>query len=258
MPPHSSHLLQPLDVGCFGPLKQAYGRQVEDLMRMHINHVSKLEFLCGFREAFFASMTERNIQGGFAGSGLVPHDPERVLSKLDVKLRTPTPLNSRATTPQPWVFQTPQNPREATSQSTLIKTRISNHQGSSPTPMLTAIDQLTKGTMAVMHQVALLRSENASLRKANEALSKRRRAKRTRVQLGGSLAVQDAQEVLGQGAVGKEGVQETQSGGSGAGGARTKVRCCGVCGKPGHNARTCQEVAEASDSAASDVIIVGS
>ena len=61
MPPHSSHLLQPLDVGCFGPLKQAYGRQVEDLMRAHINHVSKLEFLCGFRAAFFASITKRNI-----------------------------------------------------------------------------------------------------------------------------------------------------------------------------------------------------
>jgi hypothetical protein len=27
MPPHSSHLLQPLDVGCFGPLKKAYGRE---------------------------------------------------------------------------------------------------------------------------------------------------------------------------------------------------------------------------------------
>jgi hypothetical protein len=26
MPPHSSHLLQPLDVGCFAPLKKAYGR----------------------------------------------------------------------------------------------------------------------------------------------------------------------------------------------------------------------------------------
>ena len=127
MPPHSSYLLQPLDVGCFGPLKQAYGRQVEDLMRMHINHVSKLEFLYGFREAFFVSMTEKNIQGGFAGAGLVPFDPERVISKLDVKLRTPTPLNSRAGTPQPWVFQTPQNPREATSQSTLIKTRILNY-----------------------------------------------------------------------------------------------------------------------------------
>ena len=106
--------------------------------------------------------------------------------------------------------------------------------------------------------MALLRSENAALYKANEALSKRRRAKRTRVQLGGSLAVQDAQDVLGQEAIGGEGVQEMRSGGSGAGGVRTRVRCCGVCGKPGYNARTCQEVAEASDSAASDVIIVGS
>ena len=76
--------------------------------------------------------------------------------------------------------------------------------------MLAAVDQLTKGTMAV----ALLRSENASLRKANRVLSKRRRAKRTRVQLGGPLAVQDGQEVLGQGAVVGEGVQETQPGGS--------------------------------------------
>ena len=124
--------------------------------------------------------------------------------------------------------------------------------------MLAAVDQLTKGTMAVMHQVALLRAENTSLRKANEALSKRRRAKRTRVQLGGSLAVQDAQDVLGQGAVGVEGVQETQLGGGGAGEVRTRVRCCGVCGRPGHNARTCQETVEASDSAVSDVIIVGS
>ena len=117
------------------------------------------------------------------------YDPEKVLSKLDVKLRTLTPLNSRAGTPQPWVFQTPHNPREANSQSTLIKTRIANHQNSSPTSMLAAVDQLTKGTTAVMHQVALLRAENASLRKANEALSKRRRAKRTRVQLGGSLSI---------------------------------------------------------------------
>jgi hypothetical protein len=29
MPPHSSHLLQPLDVHCFGPLKKAYGKLVE-------------------------------------------------------------------------------------------------------------------------------------------------------------------------------------------------------------------------------------
>ena len=96
-------------------------------MRMHINHVSKLEFLYSFREAFFASLTEKNIRGGFTGAGLVPYNLERVLSKLDIKLRTPTPLNSRAGSLEPWVFQTPHNPREANAQSTLIKTRISNY-----------------------------------------------------------------------------------------------------------------------------------
>jgi len=55
--------------------------------------------------------------------------------------------------------------------------------------MLAVVDQFTKGTMAVMYEVALLRSEVSLLCKANEALSKRRRAKRIRVQLGGSLAV---------------------------------------------------------------------
>src|SRR5690348_9036413 len=84
--------------------------------------------------------------------------------------------------------------------------------------MLTAVDQLTKSTMAVMHQVALFQAENVSLRKANEALSKRRRAKRTRVQLGGSLCVQDAKDLLDRKAVGGDRVEETQPDGGGAGG----------------------------------------
>ncbi|KAF2185215.1 CENP-B protein, partial [Zopfia rhizophila CBS 207.26] len=49
---HSSHLLQPLDVGCFVPLKKAYGRQIEDLMRCRIHHITKLKFLPAFRAAY--------------------------------------------------------------------------------------------------------------------------------------------------------------------------------------------------------------
>ena len=95
MPPHSSHLLQPLDVGCFGPLKKAYGRQIEDLMRQQITHIAKEDFIPAFRAAFQVSLTEINIQGGFRGAAIVPFDPERVISTLDLKLRTPTPSNSR-------------------------------------------------------------------------------------------------------------------------------------------------------------------
>ncbi|OHW89500.1 putative transposase, partial [Colletotrichum incanum] len=38
MPPHSSHELQPLDVGCFSPLKYSYGKEIEKMMRMQISH----------------------------------------------------------------------------------------------------------------------------------------------------------------------------------------------------------------------------
>jgi hypothetical protein len=58
-----------------------------------------------------------------------------------------------------------------------------------------------------MHQVALLQLEVSLLHKANEALSKRRRAKRIRIQLGGALTIQDIQDLLDQRAIGREGVQ---------------------------------------------------
>jgi hypothetical protein len=223
---------------------------------MHITHVSKVDFLCAFREAFFASITEKNIQGGFAGAGLVPYDPERVVAKLDVHLRTPTPPGPLLPSADSWVSKTPQNPLEADSQTGLIKTRIANHQNSSPTSMLHAVDQFAKGTKAIMHRLALLEADNAKLRKANEALSKRRRAKRTRVQLGGSLTMQDAEDLLVQKDVDEQVLQENQRRSGRARGARTKAPCCGVCRKPGHNARSCQEAAEGSNLAASDVIIV--
>ena len=136
LPPHSSHLTQPLDVGIFGPLKRAYGDQISRLIRRRITHITKDEFFPAFKAAFDAVFTEQNIKGGFRGSGLVPWDPEAVILKLDVRVQTPTTPQTPARPLRPWVSQTPQNATEALSQSTLIKDRIARHQGSSPTPIL--------------------------------------------------------------------------------------------------------------------------
>jgi hypothetical protein len=65
MPSHSSHLLQPLDVGCFSPLKRAYSCEAESLIRHHINHITKLEFLPAFKAAFYQSFTSANICSAF-------------------------------------------------------------------------------------------------------------------------------------------------------------------------------------------------
>ena len=181
LPAHSSHLTQPLDVGCFSVLKRAHSREVEYFIKLYINHITKVEFLLAFKAVHFAAITKDNVKGGFRGAGLVPFNPEVVISKLDVKLRTLTPTGPPPLSHDPWVSQTPNNPQEAVCQTEYIRNRIAGHQGSSPTPIFDAVGHLAKGVATLAYSVTLLTAENRSLQRANEALSKRRRAKKTRV-----------------------------------------------------------------------------
>ena len=45
MPPHTSHLLQPLDVRVFGPLKHAYRKLVKGMIVAGNNYINKEDFL---------------------------------------------------------------------------------------------------------------------------------------------------------------------------------------------------------------------
>jgi hypothetical protein len=94
MPSHLSHLLQPLDVACFALLKRSYGDGILALARNYIYYISKETFLPAFKAAYEYTFTEENARAGFRGARLVLFNLDTVLpvSKLDVRLRTPTPL----------------------------------------------------------------------------------------------------------------------------------------------------------------------
>ena len=247
LPAHSSHLTQPLDIGCFSVLKRLYGRELKAFIKAHIHHITKLEFFIAFKAAHFKTMTPENIKAGFRGTGLVPYDPQAVISKLDIKLRTPTPTGPPLPEADPWVSQTPQDANEAVLQSEYVRTRISNHQGSSPTTIFAAIKQLAKGTEQLTYQMVLLQDEVRTLRQANQALAKRRRAKRTRIQAGGALTVEDAQALIAQKEAPVRQSRTTSGNGVVSGAGPATSRRCGNCGKTGHNVRTCQDVEESSE-----------
>ena len=128
----------------------------------------------------------------------MPFDLQAVLSKLDVKLQTPTPPRASSTDIDPWVSQTPSNSTKALLQTTLVRNQIACHQGSSPTPLFETVAALAKGTERMAHEMTLLSAEVRTLRAANEALSKRRRAKKARVRQGGALTIEDAQDIIAQ------------------------------------------------------------
>jgi hypothetical protein len=210
MPPHSSHLLQPLDVGCFSPLKRAYSREVEALIRHHINHITKLEFLPAFKAAYDRSFTSANICSAFRGAGLVPLQPDTALSKLDVQLRTPTPA---ALPEAPWKARTPSNLRELHAQSTLIRERVRRHKSSSPASIIEAINELEKGAQVMMLSAELMRDRITRLERANEAACARKQRKKKRIQQRGVLTKGAGEDLLAQREADQQIAREQRQGG---------------------------------------------
>ena len=101
MPVHTSYILQPLDVSCFSPLKKAYGSQIENKMRLGINHITKEEFLPTFFIAHQQTMTTRNITSSFRATSLVPFNLERVLENLSPIIKATPSLRSSQTSQNP-------------------------------------------------------------------------------------------------------------------------------------------------------------
>jgi hypothetical protein len=70
MPPHLSHLLQPLDVALFSPLKHTYGNEINLFIRASINYITKSKFFIAFKAAYDKVFTEENIKARFRRAGI--------------------------------------------------------------------------------------------------------------------------------------------------------------------------------------------
>jgi hypothetical protein len=79
------------------------------------------------------------------------------------------------------------------------------------------------------------------LRATNKALSKRRRAKKTRVRQGEALTIEDTQDVLAQKEAEEQAWRDKRSKGGSQGKGQPSRRQGSTCGETGHNARTCQD-----------------
>lgn len=60
-------------------------------MRNGINHIDKFDFLEVYPLARIEAFKSETIKNSFRSTGLIPFAPEEVISKLDIRLRTPTP-----------------------------------------------------------------------------------------------------------------------------------------------------------------------
>lgn len=82
LPPHTTHLTQPLDKGCFGPLKMYWREECWQYTTANPSRIiTRYQFSSLFARAWFKGMTMKNIVGGFRITGVYPFDRTVVLPK---------------------------------------------------------------------------------------------------------------------------------------------------------------------------------
>ena len=236
MPAHSLYLLQPLDVGCFAPLKRIYGKSVEDKIRLGINHTDKVEFLHSYQKARTVAINPLTVINSFAATGLVPFDPDRVLSRLQI-VHTPSPQLPPEPTATTWVPETPHNLHDLGCQAETVKKLLGGRITSSTSPTQLALAQLFKGCEMAMQNALLLTDENKQLRMANERQTKKRSSRRSYVARGGVLT---GEEGLNQVQLAAEANPAVVVEAERPSKTRAPSRCS-YCGSLKHTARTCTD-----------------
>jgi hypothetical protein len=150
------------------------------LARQRVYHINKEGFLPAFKDAFFDVFTYKNCKKAFKAAGLVPIDAQRVIDRLEVRLRTPPPVTLPET---PWQSRTPSNTYEFGSQLKLIREAFVR----SPTSAQEGFLKLIKGAEEMLHENVLIKARVQELKEQVAELTRRKGHKRKRIQTGGTI-----------------------------------------------------------------------
>ena len=90
-PPHSTHRLQPLDVGLFSPLANYYSQAINRLLHESQGFCSltKRDFWSMFSKAWEHAFHAINMRSTFEATGLHPLQPKKVIIEAQKRETTP-------------------------------------------------------------------------------------------------------------------------------------------------------------------------
>lgn len=172
LPAHTSHVLQPLDLGVFAPLKSRYRGEIAKLASLDdASDVKKQRFIICYKMARLDTFTPRLLRTGWKAAGIYPLNPSKGLNSSQVQAtkRLNTPPPQQALTP---LFATPKSSRQIHEKSKSIRKQSGQNQALFRvlTKAGEAIDLLNTSTVA-------LETQNAQLKARLQVLTTKKRKK---------------------------------------------------------------------------------
>jgi hypothetical protein len=171
LPSHTSHKLQPCDVGVFGPLKMAYREEVEKLYRGGSDAIGKQHFTLLYDRARQKAFSQRNILSGWSKAGLRPFNPQKILDGIQkpVVNSSSTTLTAPKTIHDVKEAQLPDTPVTADALSALrrrIENTVAKTESMKPDEKL-CIDKLMNAAENAFAERSILLDENLLLFQQN-------------------------------------------------------------------------------------------
>ena len=79
LPAHTSHILQPLDVGCFGPLQRIYNTECHKFIRCNPNsNITRYNVAELSSKAYDLALSSLNLKSAFQRTGIYPFNPAAI------------------------------------------------------------------------------------------------------------------------------------------------------------------------------------
>jgi len=179
LPSYLSHILQPLDLSCFSPIKGQYRKDIAALLIINdAAPVKKTRFLEAYHKARTESLTKRVILSGWRAAGIVLYNVERVLASSQVSNQIITPPKPPAA-PHPLntidtlQFQTPRAPQQLIRAVNALQDNVTV-----PRELRRILFKAGKAIGQANATVAGLEAENARLRANVQDLQPQKKRKR--------------------------------------------------------------------------------
>jgi hypothetical protein len=196
-PPHSTHLLQPLDVVVFQPLKHYHAEALDIIVRDGCANITKIEFLSVIQEVRRKAFKEETILSAFRKSGLVPYNPLVVLRRIQERQeRALTPLPPPATELHSSPFSTPVTLRQLNKLASSLQTQV-KHEDVNP-ELKKTLDRFVRGALTQGTELLHTMRDLKRTKVAEEITRQRRSQKNQQLKSGGVLTVEHARKIVRQ------------------------------------------------------------
>jgi len=185
--PHTTHLVQPLDVVCFQPYKHWYGKAVAKAYAEGCTDFNKMELLSALHEIRVQAFKSTTILSAWKKTGLFPFNPAMVLGGLQ-PLVVETPPN---TPPGDDELHTLDTVRGLTRLAEYIMDEQTIEEESEE-----SLDSFVRGSLAIAQAASIQYRQLARFATAEKRRQQQRKDARKSIQQGGTMYVEHGREAV--------------------------------------------------------------